>query len=209
MNITITRTGGLHGPAIRDMLGPVDVNDRGWEKLVEKIKQLVGEMNFFELPSQIPSQGGAQVLLFRTAITDGERHNDVLSDNASEEPYNSQLTTLIDLLQEGPAEFVPTPDGEKVDWDEVLVVPEFAGGFRVIVRGVAPVPTLVSFEPDPTEQDVDYRPIYIVGRRAAITLQVKTPWEITAPLDSLPSGRKGIVLVGATQRHYIPPQDLS
>lgn len=208
MNITITRTGGLHGPAIREILGPVDTNARGWEALKEKIELLVEEMGYFDLPPQIPSQGGADVFFYRTVIADGERYNQVVSDDVSEEPYHGQLGTLIDLLREGGADFVPQTAGEDIDWDTVSVIPLFVEGFLVIVQGIASVPTLVSFEPDPTEQYVDYAPVHVVGRKAAITIEVETPWQIQAPLESLPSGPKGTVLIGATKRHYIPPRDI-
>jgi hypothetical protein len=50
-------------------------------------------------------------------------------------------------------------------------------GFLVIVRGTAPVPTLVTFEPDATEQHGDYAPVHIVGRRAAVTIEREKRWE--------------------------------
>lgn len=99
------------------------------------------------------------------------------------------------------------PDaGVDIDWDEVLVVPQFAGGFVVIVRGIASAPTSVSLEPGP-EEPSDYAPVHVVGRRASVVIQVESPWEVQCPLDQLPSGRVGTVLIGATKRHHIPPVD--
>jgi hypothetical protein len=131
----------------------------------------------------------------------------VQSDDLSEEPYRGQLGELIALLQDSGHDFVDLTPGEDVDWDEVRVVPLFVDGFLVIVRGIAPVPTLVTFEPDPTEQFLDYAPVHVVGRRATVSIQLETEWTIQTPLEQLPSGPKGTVLIGATKREYIPPQD--
>jgi hypothetical protein len=120
--------------------------------------------------------------------------------------YHGQLSRLIELLGESGLDFVDQPPGEDIDWDEVRIVPLFAGGFLVIVRGVAPVPTIVTFEPGP-EEPLDYAPVHVVGRRAALSVQVETPWEIQTPLERLPHGKVGTVLVGATKREFIPPQD--
>ena len=205
MEITVTRT---RFQGVRQMLGPVsttgDLSEWG-----EEIEQQVNDMNFFELPPQIESGGGLDGFFYTTTIIEGNRYNHVQSDDLSDEPYRSELRKLIALLRRTGDDFGDQPPGEPIDWDEVSVIPLFVDGFLVIVSGFAPDPMIVTFEPDAASSDVDYVPVRMTGRRALVGGDAGSPWRTHTPLDRLPHGRKGTVLVGAGQLHHIPPLQIA
>jgi hypothetical protein len=97
---------------------------------------------------------------------------------------------------------------ERIDWNEATGHPKTAGGFRLVVRGIAPVPTEVRLDPQPTGiAPVDYHGVEVQGKADDPNLQVETPWTIEADTEKLPHGRIGIVLIGATMSKYFPPQE--
>jgi hypothetical protein len=101
----------------------------------------------------------------------------------------------------------PQSAGERLDWDTAEMHPGVAGGFILVVRGVAVVPMKVRLHPLPIGiVPEDYNGIEVVGVRDDPSLEVETPW--TAQIDTEGrGGRKGFVLIGATQREYFPPKE--
>jgi lysozyme family protein len=100
-----------------------------------------------------------------------------------------------------------TTRGERLDWDTAELHPGVAGGFILVVRGVAAVPMTVTLHPLPVGiVPEDYRGIEVLGVREEATTQVETPWTAEIDTDGL-GGRKGIVLIGAHKREYFPPRD--
>lgn len=198
MEITITRTGGIAG--VQQILGPVVVDGLSESAA---IIQLIEDMRFFDLPPEIPSRGGGDDFVYVTTVDTLGQFNTVLSDDSSDEPYLGQLATMIRLLRDSGVDFLEHSSGFDIDWDELRVLPQTVGGFVVVLRGVTPLPTFVSLEPEDTEQLVDYQPVHVVGRRPESSANVETPWEKLVPLDRLPAGEKGTLLIGATKREYI------
>jgi hypothetical protein len=98
--------------------------------------------------------------------------------------------------------------GDRIDWDEVEMRPMVAGGFLLVLRGVALVPTTVCLRPAPigTVKD-DYRGIEVLGTVKEFVPQVETPWTLEQPDIDRYSGRVGFELVGATKREFIPPKE--
>lgn len=206
MEITITRSGGLAGK--HQILGPVSTTH-----LVESaaIHRLVEAMCFFDVPPTIPSQDGKDLFTYVTTVDDVAgfnvaRFNTVVSDDLSDQPYRNQLDQLIGLLLDSGVGFLEHAAGFDVDWDEVLVVPQTVSGFLVILRGETPLPTFISLEPEDTQQFLDYAPVHVVGRTPDLGPDVVTPWEKQIPLDRLPAGAKGTVLIGATKKEFIAAQ---
>ena len=102
-----------------------------------------------------------------------------------------------------------TASKQRLDWDEAEMHAKTAGGFILVIRGVAPVPMEVELEPRPVGTAPDeYRGIAVVGTpRDDVVPQVETPWGIQVDPAELPKGTRGFVLVGATKREYFPPQE--
>ncbi len=98
-------------------------------------------------------------------------------------------------------------NGERLDWNEAVMHPGFAGDFVLVVRGVARVPMKVELRPLPIGiVPEDYNRIEVIGVREDPGLDVETPW--TAEIDTKGlAGREGIILIGATKREYFPPKD--
>jgi hypothetical protein len=98
--------------------------------------------------------------------------------------------------------------GDRVDWDEVEMRPMVAGGFLLVLRGVARVPTTVCLRPSPIGiVEDDYRAIEVLGTVNEFGPEVETPWTLEEPNIAQYSGRVGFELVGATKREFIPPKE--
>ena len=97
---------------------------------------------------------------------------------------------------------------ERLDWDTAEEHPEVAGGFILVVRGVAPVPTKVKLHPLPIGiAPEDYQGVEVCGEPEDPTIEVETPWTVEEDTSKLPRGRVGYVLIGATKRAYFPPRE--
>lgn len=98
--------------------------------------------------------------------------------------------------------------GERIDWDEAVEHPMTPDGFRLVIRGVTPVPMTVTLRPLPVGiAPVDYQGIEVLGKAGDVNAKVETPWTTEVDTKELPHGRKGYVLVGATKRDYFPPKE--
>jgi hypothetical protein len=98
--------------------------------------------------------------------------------------------------------------GDRIDWTEAKLVPGVAGGFILIVRGTAAVPSDVCLRPSPIGivQD-DYRGIEVLAsRRDDAEATVETDWTVEEPLEAI-TGGVGIELIGATKTEFLPPKE--
>jgi hypothetical protein len=101
-----------------------------------------------------------------------------------------------------------TDNRNRLDWTEATMHPMVAGGFQLVVRGVAPVPVDVELRPLPIPiAPVEYHGIEVIGTPRGPTTQVETPWTMEVDADEIVRGTKGFVLIGATMREYFPPKD--
>lgn len=97
---------------------------------------------------------------------------------------------------------------ELLDWQSAVEHPGVAGGFFLVVRGVARAPMEVELHPLPIGvAPVDYHPVQVRGRTREPTTEVETPWTIERDPSELPHGRKGYKLVGATMHQEFPPKE--
>jgi hypothetical protein len=103
MEITIEKAGGLTGRT--EKIGPVDTAGLSQDN-ARQIRDIVGEMNFFALPTTIAKAGGADVIEYQTTITDGGRSYTVYSNDLTDPTYQKQLGQLINALEVSGAQFV-------------------------------------------------------------------------------------------------------
>jgi hypothetical protein len=96
----------------------------------------------------------------------------------------------------------------RLDWTEAEIHPMVAGGFMLVVRGVAPTPVEVELRPRPLGiAPDDYRGIEVLAHQVEPVTQVETPWVIERDVDDIPKGKIGFVLLGETMRAYFPPKE--
>lgn len=95
-----------------------------------------------------------------------------------------------------------------LDWDSVEVIPMFAGGWLLVLRGTTPWPMRVALEPLPIPfAPEDYYGVKLVGYdEGGVHPEVVTEFSVEKDLAELPKGRIGTVIIGATMRVYIPPK---
>jgi hypothetical protein len=98
--------------------------------------------------------------------------------------------------------------GDRLDWDKLIEQPMVAGGFVLVISGVAPKPMTVCLRLSPPGTvEEDYRQIEVLGTANDIEPQVETPWHLDITNIEDYYGRVGVELVGATKRAQIPSKD--
>jgi hypothetical protein len=102
MEVTIERCGGWVGRAER--LGPVDMAAVPHGS-TRRVGAVVAEMNVYGLPATITKPGGADLVEYKTTITDGGRTHTVYSNDLSDAAYQRKLGDLIGLLELSGAKF--------------------------------------------------------------------------------------------------------
>lgn len=95
-----------------------------------------------------------------------------------------------------------TAKDQRLDWVTAELHPAFDGGFKLVVEGVAPVPTRVRLELLADEGE-ELRGVEVVGRPTGIGDQVETPWVAELPTRGV-SGPGGLELIGLTERRAFP-----
>ena len=95
-----------------------------------------------------------------------------------------------------------TTKDQRLDWVTAELHPEFDGGFKLVVEGVAPVPTRVRLEPLPDNGD-DRRGVELLGHPTGIGEQVETPWVAEIGTRNI-NGPDGVELIGLTDRRAFP-----
>ncbi len=91
---------------------------------------------------------------------------------------------------------------QRLDWVTAELHPAFDGSFKLVVEGVAPVPTKVRLEPLPDE-DGGRRGVELLGHPTGIGEQVETPWVAEIPTRHI-NGPEGLELIGLSGRKEFP-----
>jgi hypothetical protein len=95
--------------------------------------------------------------------------------------------------------------GELVNWTSVEVVVDFEPpNPSIIVSGTLPFPMEVVLEPFPeTLREPEYWPTKVIGCHGAGSPEVITDYSVQVSLSHLPTGTKGIELIGKDQTQEI------
>lgn len=91
---------------------------------------------------------------------------------------------------------------QRLDWLTAELHPTFDGTFRLVVEGVAPVPTKVHLEPLPDEGE-GRRGVEVLGHPTGIGDQVETPWVAEIATRQV-NGPEGLELIGLSERKQFP-----
>jgi hypothetical protein len=91
---------------------------------------------------------------------------------------------------------------QRLDWVTAELHPAFDGGFKLVVEGIAAVPTKVRLEPLPDSGEAR-RGIEVIGHPTGIGEQVATPWVAEIATRHL-NGPDGVELIGLSERRAFP-----
>ena len=92
---------------------------------------------------------------------------------------------------------------ERVDFENARVAIQTVSGSRLIVSGTTPNPMDVRLEPVPQIPETEWWGIEVVGYHDGTGEDVMTPYEVSLEFESLPSGAKGIEVIGATKTERV------
>ena len=95
-----------------------------------------------------------------------------------------------------------TMKDQRLDWVTAELHPAFDGRFKLVVEGVAPVPTKVRLEPLPDAGEAR-RGVEVLGHPTGIGEQVETPWVAEIGTRDI-NGPDGVELIGLSERRAFP-----
>lgn len=96
MEITITQSGGVAG--LTKKWGPVNTETLPQTE-AQKATEIIAEMNFFNLATDIAKKGGADLINYVTTVVDHGRTHTVQSNDLSDAAYQAHLGELETLLE--------------------------------------------------------------------------------------------------------------